>query len=164
MKDQIQFQKDEALFEQRKLASKDDLKYAESRIEMMHQMEARLQSEMDKLLELSQFVSTKDAEAKEKLAEAASLYAKAQELESVLMADAEVIEHEKEKLERERHLLVQERVAVLKERSMNISASGSAMSHDSIGPRLSSSFVSTPDVVLKKKLASIKSQINRLRD
>jgi hypothetical protein len=161
LKEKIQLEKEEALFEQRKIAAKDDLKYAESRIEAMLQMEAKLQSEMDKLLDLSEFVSRKDAEANEKLAEATTLYEKARKLESVLMTDAEAIEEQKQQLERTQALIVQERVTVLKERSANRDLIAS--SRDG-GLGRSKAFANSSDIVLKQRLATIKSKLDRLRD
>jgi len=143
-----------ALFEQRKISSLEELNYAEDRISMAQQVDAKLQEELDRLLKLSEFVARKDAEANEKLAEASGLYQKAQKLEAVLISDAEVIEHERQQLENERALLVQQRVSVLKERSMNRDMDRSVKSKMHAPARDS-------DVV--ERLASIKANLNRLR-
>ena len=153
--ERIQLQNDQALFEQHKIASREELNYAESRISTAQQVDAKLQEELDRLLKLSDFVARKDSEANEKLAEASALYQKAQKLEAVLMSDAEEIEHQKEQLERERTLLVQERVLVLKEKSANRDMDRSVKSKmHSFAPRDS-------DVV--ERLASIKANLNRLK-
>jgi chromosome segregation ATPase len=164
--------REEALFEQRKLASAEQLKYAEDRIQTANHMDAKLQSEMDRLIELCDFVTKKDAEANDKLANASDLYEKAQELEASLMSDAEVIEHQKQQLERDRNLLVRERVSVLKEKSINrdmcMSANSKVYTNDAcypVGVRgRSGSLATDPDIVLRKRLASIKSQLSKLRD
>ena len=154
-RERVQLQNDQALFEQHKIASREELNYAESRISTAQQVDAKLQEELDRLLKLSDFVARKDSEANEKLAEASALYQKAQKLEAVLMSDAEEIEHQKEQLERERTLLVQERVSVLKEKSVNRDMDRSVKS------KMHSFAPSDSDVV--ERLASIKANLNRLK-
>jgi single-stranded DNA-specific DHH superfamily exonuclease len=127
-------------------------------------MDVKLQSEMDKLIQLSDFVTRKDNEANEKLVKAEAMFRQAKELESSLMEDAEIIEQQKEQLSQDRYLLAQERVAALKEKAFIRDTHMNGTSRISLSERQCPSEFGTPDLVLRKRLASIKNQLNKLRD
>ena len=166
LKEQLRLEQNVALFEQRKIASKEELQYAEDRIVASQQMNAKVQAEMDKLLELSEFVTRKDKEANQKLVEASALYAKAQELEAVCLSQAEAIEQQKEQIERERELLVQERVLVLKERSFNRDMGRCERSTciDAFRASKDNNLSAETDLMLRNRLAAIKSQLKKLKE
>ena len=166
LKEQIQLEQNVALFEQRKIASREELQYAEDRIAVSQQMNAKVQAEIDKLVELSEFVTKKDAEANEKRAEANLLYAKAQELEAACISDADAIEQQKRHLEREKQLLLEERVSVLKERSLNRELGSSVVPSYStkVLQRKDNNMTSESDLMLKNRLTAIKSQLKRLKE
>ena len=166
LREKIQLEQNVALFEQRKIASREELQYAEDRIFVSQQMNAKVQAEIDKLVELSEFVTKKDAEASEKLAEANLLYAKAQELEAACISDADAIEQQKRHLEREKQLLLEERVSVLKKRSLNRELGSSVVPSYStkVLQRKDNNMTSESDLMLKNRLTAIKSQLKRLKE
>ena len=163
MKQRVKFEQDEALFEQRKIASKDELEHAEQRIAKARQIEAKLRSEMNNLLELSDYVAKKDTEANEKLGEANSLYEKARELEATLLSDANVIEKHRDQLNYDRNVLAQERVSFLKMKSLDRHCNCPNQEGSSFGPRTGGYLSINSDVVAQKRLVSIKSGLNNLR-
>mmetsp|Transcript_3314 Transcript_3314/g.4945 ORF Transcript_3314/g.4945 Transcript_3314/m.4945 type:complete len:315 (-) Transcript_3314:239-1183(-) len=73
LQDRILLEQAEALFEQRKLAAKENIDYANEMMRAMKETEAKVSSEMERLAQLSEFVVHKNSEAEEKLAEAQRL-------------------------------------------------------------------------------------------
>jgi len=165
LKEQMKFQQNEALFEQRKLAANEEMKIAEARIATLHEMDAKLQSEMDKLYELGDYVTRKDAEANRKLAEADALCRQAQEHETVLISTAGVIEEQRQQLSEDRLILARERVSVLKKKSLSSTNSLNIVKKKSEREKLGeySWFYSSPDLHMRERLSSIKSQLDKLR-
>ncbi|KAL3786056.1 hypothetical protein HJC23_003904 [Cyclotella cryptica] len=169
LKEQTKFQQNEALFEQRKIAANEEGDIAAARIATMNEMDAKLQAETKKLLELSDFVARKDAHASQKLAEADALYREAEEHEAINKSAAEVIEHKERQLAEDRYLLIQERVSILKEKASNrfVTPKGHQRLNNT-GTERDSEFhghssTISDDLLFKRRLSLVKSQLNRLR-
>mmetsp|Transcript_22723 Transcript_22723/g.46244 ORF Transcript_22723/g.46244 Transcript_22723/m.46244 type:complete len:599 (+) Transcript_22723:765-2561(+) len=110
-------QQSEALFEQQKNASSEEIQYAENMIVRFHDAENRVKMEMENLAQLSEFVVRKDAEAEQKLDVAEEMVNYLQGLESTVKCDKENSDKNLEQLRRDRQHFVEERVAFLKEKS-----------------------------------------------
>jgi len=67
------FAKEKALFEQRKLAAKDEIEYADAMMKTVKEAEQKVSEDCKRLVQLSEFVVSKNKEADEKLAEALRL-------------------------------------------------------------------------------------------
>ena len=78
---------------------------------------SEIRESKEKLIQLSEFVVKKDAEAQEKLQRAEELSKQLQDLDSIVKCDKENSEKERQELCQDRHRLVQQQVALLKERS-----------------------------------------------
>lgn len=107
----------EALFEQRKNASSEEIQYAENMIVRFRDAEMRVKMEMEKLAQLSEFVLRKDVEAEQKLDLAEEMVSYFQGLESTVKCDKENSDKDFEQLRRDRRRFVEDRVAFLKEKS-----------------------------------------------
>ena len=167
LKEQMKFQQNEALFEQRKLAANDEMNISEGRIATLYEMDAKLQSEMDKLHELSDYVTRKDAEVNKKLAEADALFRQAKEHESILLSAVQVINEQKQQLSDDRFCLAQERVSMLKEKSQSrvVTTTQLNLKEKTKEEKLRGCFRlnSSPDLLLRRRLSSIKVQLDELR-
>ncbi len=159
-------QQSEALFEQRKNASGEEMKYVENMIDRFRDAEKRVEKEMDKLVQLSEFVVRKDAEAEEKLVKAEEMVNYLQCLESTAKCDKENSDKDIEQLRRDRHRFVEERVAFLKEKSRVDELKQSEKKSSSVRRnenRISRKERFAPQLPLKNLLAKVESDLNRLR-
>ena len=79
--------------------------------------EIRIKKEMEKLIQLSEYVTKKDKETQEKLQTAENLFNELRKLEDSIRCDKENLERQRQGLCRDRIILAQERVSLLKEKS-----------------------------------------------
>jgi len=101
------------LFEQRKLAAKEEIETADKMITSIRGAEARLNEEAERIESLSEYVNQKDVDAKNKLDQAQELLRKAREMD----ASFEDEENQRRLMSETRMSLARERVIMLKERA-----------------------------------------------
>lgn len=111
--------KDIALFEQRKLAAKDEIEHAAAMIQTMKETEAKVSFEMERLIQLSEFVVGKEKQADQKLAEAQRLSKQLEEWQDAIANDHEAVQQMKKKMEDDRIRLSRDRVSILKSKPSN---------------------------------------------
>eukprot|EP00985_Skeletonema_marinoi_P030741 scaffold33650_cov66-Skeletonema_marinoi.AAC.1 len=120
LQDRILLEQAEALFEQRKLAAKDKIDYANEMMRTMKETEAKVSSEMERLAQLSEFVVQKNSEAEEKLAEAQRLSKQLTEWQGVIGSEHDAVLRLKREVEDDRMKLSRDRVTLLKNKPCNI--------------------------------------------
>jgi uncharacterized protein YhaN len=128
---QRQLERSEALFEQRKIAAREEIETADTLMTAIRAAESRLNDEMERLNDLRNYVKEKDDEATMKLEQAHELSKKAREMELTL----EDTEYQRQEISKSRMSLVQERVAMLKDRARErenerLSSSSSSIKDD----------------------------------
>ena len=101
------------MFEQRKLAAKEEIETADKMITAIRGAEARLNEEAERIESLSEYVNQKDVDAKNKLDQAQELLRKARDMN----ASFEDEENQGRLTSETRMSLARERVIVLKERA-----------------------------------------------
>lgn len=101
------------MFEQRKLAAKEEIETADKMITSIRGAEARLNEEAERIESLSEYVNQKDVDAKNKLDQAQELLRKAREMD----ASFEDEENQRRLMSETRMSLARERVIMLKERA-----------------------------------------------
>jgi hypothetical protein len=101
------------LFEQRKLAAKEEIETADKMITAIRGAEARLNEEAERIDSLSEYVNQKDVDAKNKLDQAQELLRKARDMN----ASFEDEENQGRLTYETRMSLARERVIMLKERA-----------------------------------------------
>ena len=101
------------MFEQRKLAAKEEIETADKMITAIRGAEARLNEEAERIESLSEYVNQKDVDAKNKLDQAQELLRKAREMD----ASFEDEENQRRLMSETRMSLARERVIMLKERA-----------------------------------------------
>ena len=110
---QKQLERSEALFEQRKIAAREEIDTADTLMNAIRGAESRLNDEMERLNDLRNYAKQKDDEATMKLQQAQELSKKARDMEATF----EDTEYQRQELAMTRMSLVQERVAMLKDRA-----------------------------------------------
>ena len=103
--------KDIALFEQRKLAAKDEIEHANAMTQTMKETEAKVSFEMERLIQLSEFVVAKEKQADQKLAEAQRLSKQLEEWQDAIANDQEAVQQMKKKIEDDHIRLSRDRVS-----------------------------------------------------
>ena len=111
-----QLERSEALFEQRKLAASEGIENAEKMMSMIRSAEARLNTEMERLVHLSDYVREKDIRAQEQLEHARDLTNKLLEIDVSRDEFFENAEKYQQEMSESRMIIARERVAMLKER------------------------------------------------
>eukprot|EP00985_Skeletonema_marinoi_P016584 scaffold8949_cov126-Skeletonema_marinoi.AAC.1 len=119
LQDRILLEQAEALFEQRKLAAKENIDYANEMMRAMKETEAKVSSEMERLAQLSEFVVHKNSEAEEKLAEAQRLSKQLTEWQGVIGSEHDAVLRLKREVEGDRMKLSRDRVTLLKSKPSN---------------------------------------------
>lgn len=112
-----QLERSEALFEQRKLAASEDIENAEKMMSMIRAAEAKLNSEMERLVHLSDYVREKDIKAQEQIEHARELTNKLLEIDVSRDEFFENAEKNQQEMSESRMIIARERVAMLKERA-----------------------------------------------
>ena len=145
------------MFEQRKLAAKEEIETADKMITAIRGAEARLNEEAERLDSLSEYVNQKDVDAKNKLDQAQELLRKARDMN----ASFEDEENQGRLTYETRMSLARERVIMLKERARERenkrSSKDIALVHRPT--RLTTDFCSMPPNIVRA-LTSIKNDIN----
>ncbi|KAL7500232.1 hypothetical protein ACHAWT_010951 [Skeletonema menzelii] len=159
--DRILLEQSEALFEQRKLAAKDNIDYADEMMRKMHETEAKVSSEMERLAQLSDFVVEKNAEAEEKLAEAQRISNDLKEWQFVIGSEHDAVARLKREVEDDRMKLSRDRLSLLKSKPSNISRNPLGRSTK---VNLMNDFCSTNPDDLRRRLSAVKSEMKRLND
>ena len=156
-----QLEKSEALFEQRKIAARDDIDNADKIMSSIREAEARLNDEMERLSTLSEYVRQKDAEAQEKLEYAEELALRLNEMDRSIKHEAEIAEKQRQEISENRMNLARERVNLLKARrgsdihiNSALVCSSSSRSYNELG-------LMQPDI--RRALVSLKNDLNKLR-
>ena len=161
-RDRKTLEQSEALFEQRKLAAKEEIKNADSMMCCIREAEARLNDEMERLVQLSEFTKQKDAEAQSKLVQADQLSKRLELMDySVKQEIEKSVTQEHELAEKSLHLL-RERVALLKERSKDVREHHTLSRYD--GESALAKDFSSIQPTIRRALSSIKSDLNRLAE
>lgn len=112
-----QLERSEALFEQRKMAASEGIENAERMMSMIRSAEARLNTEMERLVHLSDYVREKDIRAQEQLEHARDLTNKLLEIDVSRDEFFENAEKNQLEMSESRMIIARERVAMLKERA-----------------------------------------------
>ena len=159
-----QLEKSEALFEQRKIAARDDIDNADKIMSSIREAEARLNDEMERLSTLSEYVKQKDAEAQEKLDHAEELSLSLNEMDTSIKHETEIAEKQRQEISENRMNLTRERVNLLKARSREglrgsdinsaLVCGSSSRSYNELG-------LMQPDI--RRALVSLKNDLNKLR-
>ena len=147
------------MFEQRKIAARDDIDNADKIISSIREAEARLNDEMERLSTLSEYVRQKDAEAQEKLEHAEELSLRLDEVDTSIKHEAEIAEKQRQEISENRMNLARERVSMLKaRRGSDINSAlvccSSTRSYNELG-------LMQPDI--RRALVSLKNDLNKLR-
>ena len=108
------FEQDEALFEQRKAACREEIDFADRMMSSAKEAEARARLEMQRLTELGEYVTRKDAEADTKRAEATELWERIRKERATLQRDREEHMLQSDELAQTRTNLIKERIALLR--------------------------------------------------
>lgn len=165
---QRQLERSEALFEQRKIAAREEIDTADTLMNASRCAESRLNDEMERLNDLRNYVKQKDDEATMKLQQAQELSKKARDMEATF----EDTEYQRQELAKSKMSLVQERVAMLKDRARErenerVSSSSSSINDNLVLVRRRPAefsadfpFMSTNR---RMSLASIKGELKKLR-
>ena len=168
-RERTQLERSEALFEQRKIAAREEIENADETMSMIRESEANLNDEMEKLVQLSDFVRKKDAEAQEKLSHAEELSIRLKEMDSSLKQDFENADMQRQEISENRMSLARERVSLLKERSRDREShrlsKGVALLQ---GPSCEEMVTLTKDFgfaqpSLRREVTSIKDDLTKLR-
>eukprot|EP00574_Skeletonema_japonicum_P002077 CAMPEP_0201742346 /NCGR_PEP_ID=MMETSP0593-20130828/47273_1 /ASSEMBLY_ACC=CAM_ASM_000672 /TAXON_ID=267983 /ORGANISM="Skeletonema japonicum, Strain CCMP2506" /LENGTH=380 /DNA_ID=CAMNT_0048236695 /DNA_START=909 /DNA_END=2047 /DNA_ORIENTATION=+ len=120
LQDRILLENAEALFEQRKLAAKDSIEYADQMMRTMKETEAKVSSEMERLAQLSEYVAQKNSEAEEKLAEAQRLSDELRDWQGVIGSEHDAAVRLKQEVEDDRMKLSRDRLSLLKSKPSNL--------------------------------------------
>lgn len=143
------------------MAAKEDLENADSMMANIREGEARLRDETQRIMQLSEFVKHKDADAQSKLSLAQELSKRLEVMDLAVKEENEISVMQQEELASQRLHLLRERVALLKNRSndreQNILpkySNESALAND----------FSTIQPSIRRALRSMKSDLNRLSD
>ena len=107
-------EQDEALFEQRKTACREEIDFADRMMSSAKEAEARARLEMQRLTELGEYVTRKDAEADTKRAEATELWERIRKERATLQRDREEHMLQSDELAQTRTNLIKERIALLR--------------------------------------------------
>ena len=128
----------------------------------IREAEARLNDEMERLVELSEFIKQKDAEAQSKLVQAEQLSKRLELMDySVKQEIEKSVTQEHELAEKSLHLL-RERVALLKDRSKDVREHHTLSRYD--GESALAKDFSSIQPTIRRALSSIKSDLNRLAE
>ena len=164
---QRQLERSEALFEQRKIAAREEIETADTLMNAIRCAESRLNDEMERLNDLRNYVKQKDDEATMKLQQAQELSKKARDMEATF----EDTEYQRQELAKSKMSLVQERVSMLKDRARereNERVSSSPSIKDSLvlvrrRPTELSADFPFMSMNARMALASIKGELKKLR-
>ena len=165
---QRQLERSEALFEQRKIAARDEIDTADTLMNEIRGAESRLNDEMERLNDLRNYVKQKDDEATMKLQQAQELSKKARDMEATF----EDTEFQRQELAMTRMSLVQERVSMLKDRARErenerVSSSSSSIKDNLVLVRRRPAEFSADfpfmSMNARMALASIKGDLKKLR-
>lgn len=164
---QRQLERSEALFEQRKIAAREEIETADTLMNAIRCAESRLNDEMERLNDLRNYVKQKDDEATMKLQQAQELSKKARDMEATF----EDTEYQRQELAKSKMSLVQERVSMLKDRARereNERVSSSPSIKDSLvlvrrRPTELSADFPFMSMNARMALASIKGDLKKLR-
>eukprot|EP00984_Skeletonema_dohrnii_P009607 scaffold3677_cov94-Skeletonema_dohrnii-CCMP3373.AAC.1 len=160
LQDRILLEQAEALFEQRKLAAKDEIDYSNEMMRTMKETEAKMSTEMERLAQLSEFVVHKNAEAEEKLAEAQRLSKQLNEWQGVIGSEHDAVLRLKREVEDDRMKLSRDRVTLLKNKP-------NLLQHP-LGRKtkvnLMNDFSLTKPEDLRRRWTSVKAEMKRLSD
>mmetsp|Transcript_12494 Transcript_12494/g.21192 ORF Transcript_12494/g.21192 Transcript_12494/m.21192 type:complete len:419 (+) Transcript_12494:176-1432(+) len=162
LQDRILLEQAEALFEQRKLAAKDNIDYANEMMRAMKETEAKVSSEMERLAQLSEFVVHKNSEAEEKLAEAQRLSKQLTEWQGVIGSEHDAVLRLKREVEGDRMKLSRDRVTLLKSKPSNNIAPNPLGRSTKVN--LMNDFSLTKPEDLRRRLTSVKAEMKRLSD
>lgn len=127
----------------------------------MHETEAKVSSEMERLAQLSDFVVQKNAEAEEKLAEAQRISNDLKEWQFVIGSEHDAVARLKREVEDDRMKLSRDRLSLLKSKPSNISRNPLGRSTK---VNLMNDFCSTNPDDLRRRLSAVKSEMKRLND
>ena len=151
------------MFEQRKIAAREELENADETTASIREAKSRLDDEMKRLMELGEFVRRKDADAHEKLAQAEEISRRLEEMESSVRHDFEDSERERQEITENRLSLAQERVRLLKERARDREGHGLPTEFALLDDSISKGMTPTSNSSLRRALASIKDDLNKIR-
>jgi len=161
LQDRILLENAEALFEQRKLAAKDSIEYADQMMRTMKETEAKVSSEMERLAQLSEYVAQKNSEAEEKLAEAQRLSDELRDWQGVIGSEHDAAVRLKQEVEDDRMKLSRDRLSLLKSKPSNLPRNPLQRSTK---VNLMNDFSLTKSVHIRHRLSSVKAEIKRLNE
>ncbi len=127
----------------------------------MKETEAKVSSEMERLVELSEFVVRKNSEAEEKLAEAQRLSKQLQEWQGAIAKDHDDVQRLKQEVEDDRLRLSRDRVSLLKSKPSNLTRNPLGRS---TRVNLMNDFSLTKQEDLRRHLSSVRAEVKRLSD
>ncbi len=151
------------MFEQRKIAAREELENADETTASIREAKSRIDDKMKRLMELGEFVRRKDADAYEKLAQAEEISRRLEEMESSVRHDFEDSERERQEITENRLSLAQERVRLLKERARDRKGHGLPTEFALLDGSISKGMTPTSNSSLRRALASIKDDLNKMR-
>ena len=158
-----QLEKSEALFEQRKIAARDDIDNADKIMSSIREAEARLNDEMERLSTLSEYVKQKDAEAQEKLEYAEELSLRLEQMDTSIKHEAEIAEKQRQEISENRMNLARERVNLLKARSREGRGSDINSALVSCSSSRSYNELGLMQPYIRRAFVSLKNDLNKLR-
>ena len=154
-------QREEALFEQRKEAAKEDIEHAEKTRVTLQAAEKRLNEEMNQLGQLSEYVANEDAEAEKKLDQANELAKSLREMELTVKEDFQQLEKQKSDVSESCMALARERIALLKHTQTHRENNNTALGHGQMSHN-KHNFLTDPS--LRRTLTSLQNDLNKLRE
>ena len=155
------FAKEKALFEQRKLAAKDEIEYADAMMKTVKEAEQKVSEDCKRLVQLSEFVVSKNKEADEKLAEALRLSTQLEEWQGAIANDNEAVQKLKQRLEDDLMMLSRDRVSLMKNKAgMHVVTSNPLGRSTKVN--LMSDFSLAQPGELRRRLVSVKAEMKRL--
>ena len=128
----------------------------------MHETEAKVSSEMERLAQLSEFVVQKNAEAEEKLAEAQRMSNDLKEWQGVVGSEHDAVVRLKREVEDDRIKLSRDRLSLLKSKPSNISSRNPLGRSTKVN--LMDDFCSTNPNDLRRRLSAAKAEMKRLNN
>ena len=155
------FAKEKALFEQRKLAAKDEIEYADAMMKTVKEAEQKVSEDCKRLVQLSEFVVSKNKEADEKLAEAQRLSTQLEEWQGAIAIDNEAVQKLKQRLEDDRMMLSRDRVSLMKNKAAMHVVTSNPLGR-STKVNLMSDFSLAQPGELRRRLVSVKAEMKRL--
>ena len=158
-----QLEKSEALFEQRKIAARDDIDNADKIMSSIREAETRLNDEMERLSTLSEYVKQKDAEAQEKLEYAEELSLRLNEMDTFIKHETEITEKRRQETSENRMNLARERVNLLKARSREGRGSDINSALVSCSSSRSYNELGLMQPYIRRAFVSLKNDLNKLR-